>query len=102
MDTSYEASGPSTTFMGVSREKIPWWPVIDVDKCDGCNREYDCLKFCPHNVYEPRKDISKIEVVNRYNCVLFCTTRSKMCPHDASSFPAKADILKIIEDGRSE
>ncbi len=102
MDMSNEESGPGTTFMGVDREKIPWWPLIDVDNCDGCNGEYDCLKFCPHRVYEPQEDTSKIVVVKRYNCVVFCTACSKMCPKDAISFPAKADILKIIKEERAK
>lgn len=102
MDTPSTESGRETTFMGVGREKIPWWPTIDLEKCDGCNGEYDCLKFCPHRVYKPLENPSKIEVENRYNCVVFCQACSKMCPKDAISFPSKGDILKLIKAERAK
>ncbi len=35
MDTKSSESASATTFMGVDREKIPWWPRIDLKKCDG-------------------------------------------------------------------
>ena len=102
MDMTSSKSGSGTTFMGVDREKIPWWPTIDLDMCDGCNGEYDCLKFCPHKVYRPLENPSGIEVENKYNCVVFCQACSKMCPKDAISFPAKGDILKIIKAERAK
>lgn len=97
---SYEET-LANTFMGVDRKKIPWWPLIDNDKCDGCAGEYDCLKFCPHRVFISIKDPLIIEVENRYNCVVFCRACQKMCPKDAISFPNKSDVLKIIKDVRS-
>lgn len=93
--------GIGSTFMGVAREKIPWWPVVDVDKCDGCAGGFDCLKFCPHQVYISLDNPPKIEVENQYNCVVFCKACQKMCPKDALSFPNKSDILKIIKEARS-
>ncbi|MHA1495799.1 MAG: 4Fe-4S dicluster domain-containing protein [Candidatus Thorarchaeota archaeon] len=102
MDMTSSESGAETTFMGVEREKIPWWPTIDFEKCDGCNSEYDCLKFCPHRVYKPLENPSRIEVENQYNCVVFCRACSKMCPKDAISFPAKGDILKLIKAERAK
>lgn len=102
MDTTTSKAEQSATFMGVEREKIPWWPRIDLDKCDGCNGEYDCLKFCPHKVYKPVENSSRIYVENQYNCVVFCQACSKMCPKDAISFPSKSDILKLIKAERAK
>lgn len=93
--------GIGSTFMGVAREKIPWWPNIDASKCDGCSGEFDCLKFCPHQVYKPSADSRLIEVENKFNCVVFCRACQKMCPKDALSFPNKSDILKTIKEARS-
>ncbi len=90
-------SESGTTFMGVPREKIPWWPHIDLNLCDGCGGEFDCLKFCPHGVYRPSADRSHIEVESPYNCVVFCQACKKMCPKNAISFPQKSEILKIIK-----
>jgi NAD-dependent dihydropyrimidine dehydrogenase PreA subunit len=93
--------GIGSTFMGVAREKIPWWPNIDTSKCDGCSGEFDCLKFCPHQVYKPSADSRLIEVENKFNSVEFCRACQKMCPKDALSFPNKSDILKTIKEARS-
>ena len=93
--------GIGSTFMGVFREKIPWWPNVDTSKCDGCSGEFDCLKFCPHQVYKPSADRKLIEVENKFNCVVFCRACQKMCTKDALSFPNKSDILKIIKEARS-
>jgi len=93
--------GIGSTFMGVAREKIPWWPTVDTSKCDGCAGEFDCLKFCPHQVYKPSTDSQSIEVENKFNCVVFCRACQKMCPKDALAFPNKSDILKIIKEARS-
>ena len=90
-------SDASTTFMGVDRKRIPWWPSIDLDSCDGCSGKYDCLKFCPHRVYKPLTNPSRIEVENPYNCVVFCQACKKMCPKNAISFPQKSEVLKIIK-----
>lgn len=102
MDTISSESGPETTFMGVDRLKIPWWPSIIAEKCDGCNGEYDCLKFCPHRVFKPTEDSTGISVENRYNCVVFCRACSRLCPKDAILFPLKAEILKIIKQERAK
>ncbi|MHA1780062.1 MAG: 4Fe-4S dicluster domain-containing protein [Candidatus Thorarchaeota archaeon] len=102
MGTSSSELNPESTFMGVARTKIPWWPKIDLEKCDGCNGEYDCLNFCPHRVYRPLEDPFRIEVENRYNCVVFCQACKKMCPKDAISFPSKGDILKLIKAERAK
>ncbi|MFW9909723.1 MAG: ferredoxin family protein [Candidatus Thorarchaeota archaeon] len=95
-------TGSSTTFMGVERKKIPWWPSIDSEDCDGCNGEYDCLKFCPHGVFKPLENTIRISVENKYNCVVFCQACSKMCPKSAISFPSKSDILKLIKTERAK
>ena len=41
------------TFMGVPREKIDWCPTIDYSKCNYC---MECVKFCPHHVFETVED----------------------------------------------
>jgi hypothetical protein len=39
----------SQLYQGVPREDIPWFPLIDPERCDHCLK---CLEFCPHDVYE--------------------------------------------------
>jgi NAD-dependent dihydropyrimidine dehydrogenase PreA subunit len=88
-----------TTFMGVPREKIPWYPTIDYDKCNFC---MECDTFCPHQVYEHREGDRKLVVANPNNCVVFCRACGKTCGPDAISFPVKSEILTLIKNLRTE
>jgi NAD-dependent dihydropyrimidine dehydrogenase PreA subunit len=88
------------TFMGVPRNRIDWSPRIDYAKCNYC---MECVKFCPHNVYEVReKEEIKLVVKNPDNCVVFCRACGKTCGPDAISFPDKAETTKEIKKIRKE
>jgi NAD-dependent dihydropyrimidine dehydrogenase PreA subunit len=87
------------TFMGVPREKIPWFPTIDYSKCDFC---MECDKFCPHQVFERREGEVKLVVANPTNCVVFCRACAKTCGPDALSFPNKQEIIELIKRVREE
>jgi len=87
------------TFMGVLREKIPWFPTIDYSKCDFC---MECDKFCPHQVFERREGEVKLVVANPTNCVVFCRACAKTCGPDALSFPNKPEIIELIKRLREE
>jgi NAD-dependent dihydropyrimidine dehydrogenase PreA subunit len=88
------------TFMGVPRSKIDWSPRIDYDKCNYC---MECVKFCPHQVFEVREDgEKKLVVKNPDNCVVFCRACGKTCGVDALSFPDKGEITKNIKENRKE
>ncbi len=98
MSESYDPE--KETFMGVPRNKIPWWPTIDYVKCNFC---MECDKFCPHDVYARIEgEEKKLIVKNQYNCVVFCRTCAKTCAPDALSFPNKREITKLIKKFRSE
>src|SRR5665647_3964594 len=81
-----------STFMGVLREKIPWAPTIDYDKCDFC---MECDEFCPHRVFEHRDDDVKLVVANPDNCVVFCRACAKTCGPDAITFPDKPATIAL-------
>lgn len=88
------------TFMGVPRNKIDWSPRIDYDKCNYC---MECVEFCPHKVYEVKKDEEKKLVIeNPDNCVAFCRACGKTCGVDALSFPDKGETIKKIKEIRKE
>ena len=87
------------TFMGVLREKIPWFPTIDYSKCDFC---MECDKFCPHQVFERREGEVKLVVANPANCVVFCRACAKTCGPDALSFPNKQEVIELIKRLREE
>jgi len=87
------------TFMGVPREKIPWYPTIDYSKCDFC---MECDKFCPHQVFARREGEVKLVVANPTNCVVFCRACAKTCGPDALSFPGKPQTIELIKQLRAE
>ena len=87
-----------TTFMSVQRDKIPWFPTIDYNKCTFC---MECDTFCPHLVYERRHGDPKLVVANPNNCVVFCRACSKTCGPEALSFPDKTKILAQIKQIRA-
>lgn len=88
------------TFMGVPRNTIDWSPRIDYDLCNDC---MECVKFCPHQVYEVKEnDMKKIIVKNADNCVVFCRACGKACGVDAITFPNKVEVTKKIKQTRKE
>jgi len=89
------------TYMGVARSKIPWFPTID-SKCNLCEGDPQCLKFCPHGVFEYEKENKKLTVKKSYNCVVFCRACSKVCAADALSFANKKEILELIKHVREQ
>ncbi|HPT14605.1 MAG TPA: 4Fe-4S binding protein [Bacteroidales bacterium] len=89
-----------TTFMGVERDKIDWKPAIDYGKCNFC---MECVKFCPHKVFEVNEnDEIRLIVRNPNNCVVFCRACSKTCGPDAITFPDKNATTQKIKEMRKE
>jgi NAD-dependent dihydropyrimidine dehydrogenase PreA subunit len=84
------------TYMGVPREKIPWCPTVDYNKCDFCEGDPQCLKFCPHGVFGKDDTNKKLFVAKPNNCVVFCRSCRKVCAPEALSFPSKPEILSSI------
>lgn len=63
----------------------------------------ECVKFCPHDVYEVREnEEKKLIVKNPNNCVVFCRACGKTCGVDAISFPNKNETTKMIKEIRKE
>ncbi|MHC4212421.1 MAG: ATP-binding protein [Planctomycetota bacterium] len=70
-----------------SDQWIPWFPVIDYDRCEHCRQ---CLNFCLFGVYElSEKD--RVEVRKPANCKTNCPACARACPHSAIIFPKYAD-----------
>ncbi len=81
----------------VHREKIPWYPTVDTEKCDGCG---DCISFCPKSVYESDKETHRAKVTSPYGCVVGCNQCEQLCKSGAISFPKYEEIQKIIQELR--
>ena len=96
------------TYAGVPRNKIPWYPIINYEKCDFCADEASgpkCMEFCPHKVFAVAEEqrVKKLIVKNPNNCVVFCISCQKACPiPDALTFPDKREVTAIIQKLREE
>ncbi|HVR29576.1 MAG TPA: ferredoxin family protein [Thermoanaerobaculia bacterium] len=82
---------------------IPWFPVIDYDRCTNCMQ---CLSFCLFGVYGVDGD-DRIAVQNESSCKTNCPACSRVCPEAAIMFPKygkgpiNGDVVRA-EDLRSE
>jgi Pyruvate/2-oxoacid:ferredoxin oxidoreductase delta subunit len=61
---------------------IPWYPVIDYDRCIHCGR---CMDYCLFGVYAIED--GRIKVVNSDHCKNNCPACSRVCPEKAIIFP---------------
>ncbi len=68
-------------------EWIPWFPVIDPDRCIDCRQ---CLSFCLFGVYEGTDD-GKVRVAHPANCKTNCPACARICPEGAIIFPKYAE-----------
>ena len=89
-----------TTFMGVQRDKIPWYPTIDYAKCTFC---MECDKFCPHHVFE-RRESHPSSRCRRVQTTVSCF--AGLVPRPAAptriSFPEKPATIALIKQIRQE
>ena len=85
----------SNAYMGIPREKIPWFPTIDPAKCVNCGA---CLDFCANEVMAAGE--KTMTVVHPLNCVVGCSSCKRVCPSDAITFPSNEDLLAMLKDLR--
>lgn len=81
-------------FGGIPREKIPWFPTIDHEKCVGCK---ECFNFCHNGVLEWDEENNRPKVVKPYNCVIGCSACSNLCPNGAIEFPTREELKEMVK-----
>lgn len=87
----------SNSYMGIPREKIPWYPILDEDACINCG---SCMDFCANSVFEQGE--TSVKVVNPYNCVVGCSSCQNICPSGAIKFPDMKQFVEILRALRNE
>jgi len=65
---------------------LPWFPVIDYDRCTGCKQ---CMNFCLFGVYSVAPD-GKVTVTTPAACKTHCPACARICPEAAIIFPKYA------------
>jgi NAD-dependent dihydropyrimidine dehydrogenase PreA subunit len=66
---------------------VPWFPVIDYDRCRNCKQ---CMNFCLFGVYGLSRE-GRVEVQNPSGCKTNCPACARMCPASAIIFPKYAE-----------
>lgn len=62
---------------------MPWFPVIDRDRCTNCHQ---CLSFCLFGVYGLDEE-NRIRVQRPDQCKPLCPACARVCPEAAIMFP---------------
>jgi NAD-dependent dihydropyrimidine dehydrogenase PreA subunit len=65
---------------------VPWFPVLDYDRCSQCRQ---CLSFCPFGVYELEE--KRVVVRHPTKCKNNCPACARICPQVAIVFPKVKD-----------
>jgi len=66
---------------------IPWFPVIDYERCVSCKQ---CSSYCLFGVYQVLPD-GKVEVTQPDACKNNCPACARICPEAAIIFPKLAE-----------
>jgi NAD-dependent dihydropyrimidine dehydrogenase PreA subunit len=83
----------------IPQEQIAWFPTIDYGLCTA---DRACLDFCHNDVFHWNEVGARVEVANRDNCVLGCTSCAQICPVEAISFPDKEELRQTLRRLRAE
>ncbi len=95
------AKANQETYRGVPRDKIPWGPTINYEKCISCGK---CATYCHNKVFTLQKKDGKQQpiVTNPNGCVVFCTGCEDICPAGAITHPSKEETRKLIRKLQKE
>ena len=87
------------TWHGIPRNKIPWYPTIEYEKCLDCGK---CVDYCKLGTYEfEEKGEKKRPVVkNPFNCAVLCTGCDSICSAGAIKHPSKKETREVIKSLR--
>ncbi len=62
---------------------VPWFPVIDYERCKNCKQ---CMNFCLFGVYDVDEE-GQVRVVKPDGCKTNCPACARVCPQAAIIFP---------------
>ncbi|MBL7215182.1 MAG: ferredoxin family protein [Phycisphaerae bacterium] len=74
---------PPKTIQATDPDWVPWFPVIDYQRCKNCKQ---CLNFCLFGVYSMTQD-QTVQVSLPAKCKTGCPACARVCPYAAIIFP---------------
>jgi len=89
-----------STYTGLPRKEIDWFPRIDYSKCKPEECNYHCIRFCPFGVFENNN--GKAEVKNPYECNVGDESCKFQCPFGAISFPTREELKQMLRKVREK
>lgn len=93
-------AGGRSTYTGLPRAEIDWFPRIDRAKCKPQECGFHCVGFCPFGVFA-RRDTDVVEVENPYECNVGDESYRFQCPFDAISFPSRRELKAMLHQVRA-
>jgi NAD-dependent dihydropyrimidine dehydrogenase PreA subunit len=82
-------------WQGIPRERIPWFPVVSDELCNGCMK---CIEICPKDVFEVTQD-RKVAVTEPFLCIVGCCFCKSACDPKAILMPDR-NLLYTLTHGQ--
>lgn len=89
-----------STYTGLPRVEIDWFPRIDQEKCKPEECNFHCVKFCHFGVFS-RKGNGVVKVFKPYECNVGDESCKFQCPLDAISFPTREELKEMLREVRA-
>jgi NAD-dependent dihydropyrimidine dehydrogenase PreA subunit len=89
-----------STYTGLPRAEIDWFPRIDQEKCKSKECDFHCIKFCPFGVFFQNNGM--VEVSKPYECNVGDESCKFQCPLDAISFPIREELKEMLRKVRAK
>jgi NAD-dependent dihydropyrimidine dehydrogenase PreA subunit len=77
----------------------PWFPTINLERCDGCKGTYKCVGFCPYKVFVIKE--GKPFVADPLNCIGGCSSCASLCSNGAIIFPTNQNQNRFAKKDSS-
>ena len=90
-----------STYTGLPRVEIDWFPKIDQEKCRPEECSFHCVKFCPFGVFS-HKGNGVVEVSKSYECNVGDESCRFQCPLDAINFPTREELKEMLRIVRAK
>jgi len=90
-----------STYAGLPRNEIDWFPRIDMEKCQPEKCGLVCVKYCPFGVFSIKGN-GLVEVSRPYECNVGDESCKFQCPYDAISFPSREVLKDMLRKVRAK